>query len=327
MTGLATSPADILHFLRDRGDDGQDTILVTLAAIEGSSPRALGTQMAIAANGDYAGSFSGGCIEAAVVAEALETLAVGTVRLVRFGAGSPYLDIRLPCGGGIDLLFTPRPDRAAIDRAIAHLDQRQPATLALSAAGVCAHEARSPTGWHGEDFMVTYVPRLRVVAIGQGEELTATARLAHVFGAETMAFSPHERDVRALRPGGIAAETLGLRTARPAIHSDPWTAFVFLFHDRDWEEALIPWALGLPKFYIGALGSRVSHAARNEMLRAAGVPCEAILALRSPVGLIPSTRDPAALAVSIVAEIIQEYTADANLAFAPDLAQVDAIQR
>src|SRR3546814_20950559 len=90
---------------------------------------------------------------------------------------------------------------------------------------------------------------------------------------------------------------------RPDIVSDPWTAFIFTFHERDWEVALIPWALGLPRLYIGAQGSRRSHAARTEMLEAAGAPAAAIRAVRSPVGLIPSTRDPSSLAVSLTADI------------------------
>lgn len=317
MSGLATSPVDILRFLQNRADDGHACVLVTLTAIEGSSPRALGAQMAIAANGDYVGSFSGGCIEAAVVAEALETLGSGTARLVRFGAGSPYLDIRLPCGGGIDLLFTPQPDHPAIAHSIALLDERRPAALALSAAGVRAREADRLTGWQGEDFIVAYTPRLRIVAIGQGEELTATARLAHAFGAETLAFSPYERDVRALDAQGITADFLAVRNARPKLRPDPWTAFVFLFHDRDWEEALIPWALDLPKFYIGALGSKRSHAARRSMLETAGVTSDRLQSLRSPVGLVPSTRDPGALAASILAEIVQEFAVDADLSLMP----------
>ena len=87
MTALAISPADILHFAHKHA--GAGVVLVTLVGIAGSSPRALGAQMAVAADGDYRGSFSGGCIEAAIVAEALAVLDDGETRMVRFGAGSP----------------------------------------------------------------------------------------------------------------------------------------------------------------------------------------------------------------------------------------------
>ena len=135
MTALAISPADILHFAHKHA--GAGVVLVTLVGIAGSSPRALGAQMAVAADGDYRGSFSGGCIEAAIVAEALAVLDDGETRMVRFGAGSPYIDIRLPCGGGIDLLFTPRPDAAALGAILAVLDKREPAAMRLSRHGIC----------------------------------------------------------------------------------------------------------------------------------------------------------------------------------------------
>ncbi len=316
MTGLATGPIDILRFVNDRACAGGATVLVTLTGIEGSSPRALGAQMAVGANGDYVGSFSGGCIEGAVVTEALSVLAAGQSRLVRYGAGSRYIDVRLPCGGGVDLLFTPLPDQRLVASALAGLERREPVAYSLGFSGVAASEPSGPSGWRDGSFRVTHIPGLRLVALGQGEELVATARLAAAFGAETYAFSPYERDIRILRNDDIIATRLRLLSAPPDITSDPWTAFIFLFHDRDWEEALIPWALCLPKIYFGALGSRRSHAARTAALAATGVQAGDLLSLRSPVGLIPSTRDPSTLAISIMAEIVEAYTNDADLPLA-----------
>ena len=82
-----------------------------------------GTIMGVAEDGSFAGSLSGGCIENAVVAEALEVLKKAKSRIVRFGAGSPYLDIRLPCGGGLDLLFQPLED-GSLARSLPELDRR-----------------------------------------------------------------------------------------------------------------------------------------------------------------------------------------------------------
>ncbi|SNT11612.1 XdhC family protein [Sphingopyxis indica] len=314
MTGLAIRPDDILRFVGACADEGVAAALVTLTAIEGSSPRAIGAQMAVAEDGRSIGSFSGGCIEAAVVAEARGVLAADRAKLVRFGAGSPYIDVRLPCGGGIDLLFTPRPDRAAIDAALARIDARQGGALILSPRGVHAAQADVETGWDGDSFALRYPPRLRIVAIGQGEDLIATARLAQFYGAETLAFSPLPRDVAALECQGIAARHLATRHRLPALWSDASTAFIFLFHDRDWEETLLPWALAQPAFYIGAVGSPRAQAARRGMLAANGVDRTALAALRPHVGLIPSTRDPATLALSIVAEIVEIFGAGTSVA-------------
>ena len=307
---IATMPADILRFALARIEEGADVTLVTLTGIEGSSPRAIGAQMAVAADGRYVGSFSGGCIEAAVVAEAIDTLAEGYGRLVRFGIGSPYLDIRLPCGGGIDLLFNPRPDAGAIADALARHDRREMAALRLSESGVDVVAAQDPhrgTGWQGTDFHLCYAPALRIVALGQGDDLLALARLATSFGASVQALSPEPRALTALTAEGFDAAELRSRTELPALMSDPWTAIIFLFHDRDWEEHLLPHALRAPAFYVGAIGSQRTQRLRVAALEAAGVSTGLRDRLRTAIGLIPATRDPATLALSILAQLVEEY--------------------
>jgi len=305
---IATTPADILRFALARIDEGVGAALVTLTAIDGSSPRALGAQMAVAADGRHIGSFSGGCIEAAVVAEAIATIADGAARLVRFGAGSPYFDIRLPCGSGIDLLFNPHPGRAVIAHALAQHDRREPATLRLSKAGVQGGaDAIAGTGWRGDGFQLCYPPILRIVAMGQGEELTALARLAQAFGADVCALSPDARALAELAAAGCETIALPTRMYLPPLATDNWTAILSLFHDRDWEEVLLPHALAATSFYIGAIGNPRTQRDRLDALAAAGVPQDRRGRLQTAVGLIPATRDPATLALSALAQIVQDY--------------------
>lgn len=283
---IAATPADALRLIALGSEAGVPGVLVTLVGIEGTSSRAIGTQMAVLADGRHCGSFSGGCVERAVLAEALDVLATGTPRQVRYGVGSPYIDVRLPCGGGIDLLFTPQPDRVAVRAALDRLDRREPARLVL--------------GDHVQD----YAPPLRLIAIGHGENLAALIRLARGYGLPTLALAPAPD-----APADIDAIPLTTRTRLPAIASDRWSAIVFLFHDHDWEEFLLPQALALPAFYHGAIGSRRTHHARVEALRHAGLCAERIDALRGSIGLIPATRSPATLALSILAELVQDYEA------------------
>ena len=99
--------SDLLRFLLDAAARGERTVLVTITDVIGSSPRAPGTHMAVTENGDHLGSISSGCVEAAVVAEALRSFDSRRAEVIRFGRGSRFIDIRLPCGGGMDLLFTP----------------------------------------------------------------------------------------------------------------------------------------------------------------------------------------------------------------------------
>jgi xanthine dehydrogenase accessory factor len=297
---LAPQPHHILRFLACKG---ADTVLVTLAGIAGSASRAVGSQMAVAGDGSHCGSLSGGCIDAAVVAEALEVLAERKGRLVRFGAGSPYIDLKLPCGGSIDLLFTPRPDPALIDAALQSLAARRSFGMTISADRIAAF------GADGEHFALTYSPPLQLIAVGQGDDLSAFVRLATSFGAAVVAVMPDDQPQSFADLPQITCLPAISSAALPPFATDPWTAIVFLFHDRDWEEVLLAQALEREAFYYGAVGSPRTQAARRAMLEAAGVAQTDIAKLRQRVGLIPSTRDPATLALSVLAEVVAAYAA------------------
>lgn len=286
---IAARPIDALRLIDQGVREGIPGVLVTLVRIEGAASRAIGTQMAVLADGRQIGSFSGGCVERAIVTEALDVLGDGQPRTVRYGLGSPYIDVRLPCGGGIDLLFWPRPDAALVAEALARIDARQPAHLQIG------------------DHLQHYAPALRLIAFGHGEDLLALLRLARAYGIDVVGYAP-------IDGGGPDDGVLPLvsRMQLPPIASDRWSGIVFTFHDRDWEEFLLPQALELPAFYYGAVGSQRTHRTRLDRLHAQQVPSAHIDKLRGSIGLIPGTRNPAALALSILAELVQDYEASAG---------------
>lgn len=300
----------VLEFLAAAQARGERTALVALAGIAGTASRKLGTLFGVSESG-WCGSLSGGCIEAAVAAEARRAIAAGKAAVLRLGKGSPLIDIRLPCGGGLDLVIVPDPATDAISMALGTLARREPVLIEaaldgrLSAAG---NPARG-TGFDGEVLGIRIEPLLRIVAIGQGEELVALARQAVAFGAETIALTSDEPAERSL--SALDVETHPLRGLGPSPHlaSDAWTAIVLLFHDHDWEQALLRQAIELPALLIGAMGSRRTHAERIARLAAAGAPEEKLARIRGPIGLIEMTRDPATLALSVLAEVAAVYHA------------------
>ncbi len=269
-----------------------------------------GTVMAVGQDGSFAGSLSGGCIENAVVAEALDAMSKGKARIVRFGAGSPYLDIKLPCGGGLDVHFEPVAADAQLGRACAaSISARQSFSLVRS-DGALSHHAR----WHAPafdaqsgDLAFGYWPAPLLQIIGHGAGVEALFRLARAFGCLPKVFTPDERVISALEAERAWVHRLSHADRADMLDGDPWTANVFLFHDHDWEIALLERALGLPHFYIGAMGGRRAHAFRSEALGARGVSKEAIATIHAPIGLIHSSRDPQTLALSTLAEVIRAY--------------------
>lgn len=250
------------------------TGLCTIIGIEGSYSRRLGAQLAVGPDGEMTGSLADGCLERQLASE----LRQGVLAVRRYGAGSAQIDFRLPCGSGVDVLIDPAPDRDACRQAVAALDSRCAASLQLPDTPIGLAARR-------------YIPPMRLLVFGEGPERDALLHLATAVG--------------------IAAELPGREMAIgevPAGQSvDPWTAIVLLYHDHEWEGPLLRWAMGTPAFLIGAQGGARTRAQRLEQLAADGVGADDLARITSPIGLIPRTREPLVLALSILAEIVARY--------------------
>lgn len=299
----------VFEFLDESREAGRRTVLATVCAVEGSSMRNPGTVMGVAEDGSFAGSLSGGCIESAVVAEALDALKADGPRMVRFGAGSPYLDIKLPCGGGLDLHFQPLGDSTLAADCIASIRGRVPFSIVIGPGGA-EHVFRwLPAHFDPEQGTATFghwpVPKLQI--IGHGAGVVALAQQARTFGCALRVLTPDTQIIGELGEHAIHGLLLRRTDETGLLLSDPWTASVFLFHDHDWEIDLMAQALEQPHFYIGAMGGRKAHAFRSEALRTRGVSEADIARIRAPIGVFHSSRDPQTLALSTLAEVIRTY--------------------
>jgi xanthine dehydrogenase accessory factor len=279
------NPADILWFAIEAAQYG-GAALATLVEIRGGAARALGAHVAVASDGRFCGYVSGGCVEAAVAAEALQAIADGRDRMVKFGEGSPFFDITLPCGGGITIAIHVLRNTDVLDDALKELACRKSVALAYSPdlqrlAPLDKVPLRS--GWCGEDFISVYRPKTRVVISGQTGEAEAVRRLAEA--------------------SGYAVDVVGSKSTSQIIDIDAFTAVALLHHDLDLEEVWLTKALASSAFYIGALGSTRTHRRRIDRLRSTGVSSEAFDRIKAPIGLFGPTRDSASLALSVLADI------------------------
>ncbi|WP_246034572.1 XdhC family protein [Qipengyuania marisflavi] len=249
--------------------------LCTIVGIEGSFSRRLGAQLAVFPDGSTVGDLADSCLERQL---ASDMMACQGSRVIRYGRGSAKIDFRVPCGGGLDILLEPAPDRAACRSTIDALRTRRPAQLAFEG---CRHMAHR-----------TYLPSLKLVVMGEGPELKAVASLC----------SAMKIDVDVLSRDDL---TLGL--AARNVRYDLWTACLLLFHDHEWELAPLEQALTSEAFYIGAQGGERARYDRTLALAARGVSEEQIARLTSPVGLMPACKSPRTLALSAVSEIVDRY--------------------
>jgi xanthine dehydrogenase accessory factor len=309
-TGLdPDDPSSVFALLLQGVRDGSAGALVTIIDISGGAPRALGAQMAVLEDGRYCGYVSGGCVESAVASEAIRCIRAGVDETMRFGAGSPFIDIKLPCGGSIDIHVHVRPQPDMLAEARRMLDLRLPFCVAFrtedgTAALVPGSAPRERSEWRDGVFYRHYHPLTRIVLIGEGHELVALARIGRAAGLPVdacMTAEAHRESVA--RTGASVVPVNGAQL--PDLPVDPFTAIVFLLHDRFKENRLLESALGYEPFYIGALGSRRTHATRVARLEAAGVGEERIARLHGPIGLYGPTRTSSALAISVLGEIVE----------------------
>ncbi|MEO0612897.1 MAG: XdhC family protein [Pseudomonadota bacterium] len=298
-----------IAFLSDRMRRGEHVGLATLIAVDGSSPRPVGSQIAVAENGDSTGMITGGCAEAALITQTVHHMAAGSRGVTRYGAGSPYLDVKLPCGSGVDVHFEGDLTPTIVAELAAAQEARAPHALSLFAER--APVAHNPTQALTENplFMRTYAPRFRLLIFGEGPYPYALATLATPLNFDIQVFSPDthtrsalELDSRDSTP--IMTHAITPRDDFSAIAFDPWTGVVTLFHDHEWEINILSAALASSASYIGALGSRKTHTARMAHLRDRGFSADVISAIHGPVGLDIGASDPNEIAISILAQII-----------------------
>lgn len=175
------------------------------------------------------------------------------------------------------------------------LSKRETAQLYVSKSGDIALDAASD-----DEAAFSYPPRLRLRIAGRGAPLFSLARQTMSAGFDVIVQSPDISDFP-------VAEFMHLRNPAhpPAIRDDARTAFVMLFHNHEWEDALLEQALAGPAFYIGAMGSAQTHAARLDKLRSAGISDADCARIKGPIGLIAALRDADLLALSVLAEITQ----------------------
>jgi xanthine dehydrogenase accessory factor len=282
-----------------------EAVLAVIAGTTGPSYRPVGAIMAIVSETQRTGSLSSGCIEADLALRARHVRETGRPELVRYGEGSPYVDIQLPCGGGLDILLVPNPDRRALAEVAKSHAARQRCTLVIDTkSGALSTEAAGATGRDGDRLLVRFEPDIAFHVFGKGPAASTFAALVQSTGYPGVLLSPDTETLEAGAAAGVATRHI-VSAAYPAdLRADERTAIVLFFHDHDWEPPILAAALDTPAFYIGAQGSRRARAACAEALESMGVTEEARARVKGPIGLIPSARDAGTLAVSVLAEVL-----------------------
>jgi len=316
--------------------EGRGVALATVVRTWGSSPRQPGSKLAVDDRGAFVGSVSGGCIEAAVIHDALEVMAAGAARMLSFGVTDESAwEVGLACGGKVEVFVEavapPRGHglpREMLDELIAARREPRATVLAtwldgsahLLLAGDPAHapaELAAAVGQAvagdqavvaesdgGAILLEPHLPPLRLIVVGAVHVAQPLAEMASLAGFAVTIVDPRRAFATEARFPGRALVTAWPDEALAQLLPDARTAVVTVTHDPKLDEPALAAALASRAFYVGCLGSQKTHAARKARLAERGVGADALARLHGPVGLRIGARTPAEIAVSILAEIV-----------------------
>lgn len=297
---------------------GQGAALATVIETWGSAPRRVGSQLAISGKGDIMGSVSGGCVEGAVIVEALDSIQDGDARELEFGVSDEdAFAVGLACGGTIRILVEPVGDvlpetilaqlvqaRAAREP-VAYVADLDSGTRVLETSGHDERFASDRSGFEPDSrrFVAIHNPPLRCLIVGAVHIAQALVPLVQMTGYDPTVIDPRETFASQSRFPGARLSNEWPADVVSQIGLDSRTALVLLTHDPKLDDPVLELALTANPFYIGALGSTRTHAKRTARLRDAGFTDQQIARIHGPVGLDIGAASPSEIAVSIMAEM------------------------
>jgi xanthine dehydrogenase accessory factor len=316
---------DILPTLARWHASGRRAAIATVVERRGSAPRDPGASLALNDAGEIAGSVTGGCVEPAVIREAQDVLAGGAARVLEYGiADDTAFDVGLACGGTVGILVAPL-DLSLVP-ALQHAVQAdRPVALTVVATGAgvgtqtlvdrpagavarlleAGESALADIG--GETvFVHALTPRPALYVFGAIDHAAALARVGKLLGYRVTvcdaraAFVTPERFPEA---DELVVEWPDRFLRRAPV--DATTVICVLTHDQKFDVPALLAALETPAVYIGAMGSRVTTADREERLRAEGLDDAELGRIHAPIGLAIGARSPEEVAVAIGAEIVE----------------------
>ena len=306
----------VLKALRDWRSAGQHALLATVVRTWGSSPRPVGSMMALREDGRAIGSVSGGCIEDDLIARHTKALnqnlgiADGPPQLVRYGVSADEAHrFGLPCGGTLELLLEFNPDAASLQQLVAELEA---GSLVKRSVDCSSGEVRLQTAEHpdalefdGQQLVNHLGPGYRMLLIGAGALAEYLATMALFNGFTVTVCDPREEYMGSWSVPQVNTVTDMPDDAVTAFKPDARSCIVALTHDPKLDDLALLEALHSPAFYVGAIGSRRNnHARRERMMEHFGETEASLARLRGPIGLYIGSKTPAEIAVSVMAEIL-----------------------
>ncbi len=306
---MDTLNRDTLIAARQWRESGYAVVLATVTHTWGSSPRPVGSMLALREDGLLRGSVSGGCIEDDLIHRITsQQLALAAPRQVSYGVGADEArQFGLPCGGTLQLVLEPVGDSAWISAVLEQSSRgsRVARELDLDTGTVHVRPAGNDESLNLAGGVLTSVhgPRYRLLIIGAGDLAAFLAQISVKLDYEVTVCDPRAEYTEGLDlPGVNVVGTMPDDTVA-SMKPDAHTAIVTLTHDPKLDDLALMEALKTEAFYVGAIGSRRNNESRRDRLVLFDVSRDELRRLRGPVGIHIGSKTPFEIAVSIAAEM------------------------
>jgi xanthine dehydrogenase accessory factor len=300
---------EVLDELKQWTDAGEDVAIATVVETWGSSPRPLGSTMAVTRSGKMAGSVSNGCIEGAVFDEAQKVLKSGQPKIAAFGvADEVAFEVGLACGGHIEVFVQPL--AAAQKRLLTMLEKNEPATLRTNlVSGEAEVVEGDPRGSElarrdGDWFVQPFRRPAHLIIIGAIHIAIPLHRLAKVMGYRVTVVDARAKFATKERfPEADDLIVAWPDEALAKLQLDGSSFVVILTHDPKFDLPALRAVLGRDVGYVGAIGSRKTNQNRFDALRGEGFTEEQLGRVHGPIGLDLGGRSAEETALGILAEV------------------------
>lgn len=314
----------VLRTLRDWRLAGQRALLATVVRTWGSSPRPVGSIMALREDGAVVGSVSGGCIEDDLIfrhtraytppaGEATDTppsMPSGPPGFVKYGVSADEAHrFGLPCGGTLELLLEYDPDAASLAALVDALEggQLMQRSVRLADGAVTLAPAAAPQALdvNAHTLTNTFGPEYRMLLIGAGQLAEYLATMALFSGFAVTVCDPREEYRGAWSVAGVTVVSEMPDDVVTAFKPDRRSCVVALTHDPKLDDLALLEALHSDAFYVGGIGSRRNNATRHaRMIEHFGETTASLAKMRGPIGIYIGSKTPPEIAVSVMAEIL-----------------------
>ncbi|MEO9460975.1 MAG: XdhC family protein [Lentilitoribacter sp.] len=295
---------------------GKKAALATVISTWGSAPRGVGSQLAISEDGEFEGSVSGGCVEGAVIVEALDAMSDGQCKLLEYGvADEDAFAVGLACGGDIKILVEPIDIGSGLksddlETMVASFGDRKTIGYSINLSAFKRSELSNKgdrIGISSDRFYLTYSPSPRLVIVGAVHITKTLSSIAKLAGYDVYIIDPRESFASSER---FPDDTFLDGWSDEALSNfgiDANTAIVTLSHDPKIDTPALEVALKSDAFYIGSLGSKKTHGKRVLQLKSLGFEEHEIESIHSPIGLNIGSKTPPEIAISIMAEMTKVF--------------------